>query len=518
MHLPLLWLVATLAACGDDGAPDAGELDAGAVDAGAVDAGAVDAGSADAGPPPDAGAPPDAGPPGDAGAPAAGWPVPLPFGVFGSPRLLAAPGAGDPWLAFGWGNEIAGGGAVAIDPTDGSERFRHETDQELFSVTLVLPPSGDTPERWVFGGRNATLTAIDPATGEPVWTFAPAGDEARAVGLFNFYTGLVVDDVDGDGLEDLLIPNGGDHRALPDDPRTTGFLMVLSGADGSILEQAAVPDGRETYCSLVRLDRGGVPWVLFGTGGETMPGNLYAVPLADAVAGDLSSATALLEDSVPGKGIVGPPSLADLNDDGQLDVVVAAFDGRVRALDGATLEELWRHDVDGHETNASPAIGDVDGDGDPDVFTGRHRGVWPMLDDSLLVAFDGATGEVLYEERVPLVALASPLMADVDGDGRAEVLQTLSSTDFFMGMPGDTQWAVVHVDERRVEVLASMLGVAGSAGLVADTDGDDHLEWLIPMNSFMGGSLVRLDFAADAPARVDWGGYLGTDHDGAHRP
>ena len=87
------------------------------------------------------------------------------------------------------------------------------------------------------------------------------------------------------------------------------------------------PDGEETYMSpLVNdIDNDGVLDIIFGTGGETFGGKLWRITLPDLLSGDSTKAIALV--SGKKKGFMAPPSLADLNNDSVLDIITCSYDG-----------------------------------------------------------------------------------------------------------------------------------------------------------------------------------------------
>jgi len=65
-------------------------------------------------------------------------------------------------------------------------------------------------------------------------------------------------------------------------------VLIVSGKDGKVLRSMIVPDGRETYYSpVVYKRRDGSDVVLFGTGGETHSGSLFAIALDDLYRGDV---------------------------------------------------------------------------------------------------------------------------------------------------------------------------------------------------------------------------------------
>ncbi|HLY81901.1 MAG TPA: FG-GAP-like repeat-containing protein, partial [Acidimicrobiales bacterium] len=146
-----------------------------------------------------------------------------------------------------------------------------------------------------------------------------------------------------------------------------------------------------------------------------------------------------------GGGAWASPVLADLEGTGSLDIIVAGFDRRVHALraDGTELPGWPVTAMDAGADSvtlagiiATPAVGDIDGDGTPDVIvatsesqsnggilaTGRvyafhHDGTpfsgWPVKPDGLI------------PETFPVVGsgvATSPVLADLDGDGLPEVI------------------------------------------------------------------------------------------------
>jgi subtilisin family serine protease len=143
--------------------------------------------------------------------------------------------------------------------------------------------------------------------------------------------------------------------------------------------------------------------------------------------------------------IYASPALADLDGDRKLDAVFGAADQRVYAVKGnGRAVQGWpvlaRDAADGAggggvaKIVSSPAIGDLDGDGRPDVVegTGEAYGSTPSMTGRVYAW--NARGErlpgwpvapaALAANSIPLVGQGvpmSPVLADVDGDGRDEV-------------------------------------------------------------------------------------------------
>ena len=63
------------------------------------------------------------------------------------------------------------------------------------------------------GRYMQTFEAVSGKTGELLWTYKD--QDADAVDVMNLYTGQFVDDVDGDGVPDIVNIHGGDPFAQP---------------------------------------------------------------------------------------------------------------------------------------------------------------------------------------------------------------------------------------------------------------------------------------------------------------
>ena len=139
-------------------------------------------------------------------------------------------------------------------------------------------------------------------------------------------------------------------------------------------------------------------------------------------------------------GILGAPVLSDLDGDGRLDIVVVGFDGKVYAwtADGALLPgwpivPRWDTTADAREhIISSPAVGDLDGDGRPEVVFGTNEAIddehaplfayhsdgtplagWPVRMWGYSTDILPVVGEGMPE---------SPAIGDLDGDGVPEVI------------------------------------------------------------------------------------------------
>jgi len=438
--------------------------------------------------------------------------------VYSSPRLADLNGDGILDVISGRGATDIGqpldtiGYATAHDGATGAELWRIDVRQEVFTTAALPELTGDGIPDPVFGARHAEFFAIDGASGALLWAFALDVEAARDAGWYNTFSAQPIDDRDGDGVTDLVIANGGDSLISPDDPdRPPGRLALVSGATGAVIASAWVPDGRETYLSPVLIGTD----VIFGTGGETVAGQLWRTSLEDIAAGNIDDATPLLAGDL---GAIAPPSVADLNGDCVDDIVTAHFSGTLAAIDGETHAVLWRLDHPGQTYN-SPTLGYFNDDPVPDVFGSVMEGTWPDYERMVHFVIDGRSGDVLWTGELGVFGASGALAVDLDGDGLDEILLGVNDSGFTD--PGPMGWMLYHLDPRDFS-LTPMAATADRAGITSpwlgDLDGDGLLE-MITSISHLGGEnsewrTARYDLDLPAPPTVSWGGYLGTHGDG----
>ncbi|MBN1872990.1 MAG: VCBS repeat-containing protein [Anaerolineae bacterium] len=271
-------------------------------------------------------------------------------------------------------------------------------------------------------------------------------------------------DLDNDGHLDIVVTVGGDAHQTDDAERRNGGVLVYrynSAWDFSLLAPASV--GCVTGWPQPCIDQIGK-----GTGFSNPDGYW--------------------------DGIVTTPALGDIDGDNDLEIIVEGIDRRIHAWhhDGTTVEgwpisqwegdDLWRGGI------SSPALGDLDDDGLPEIVfgtmsakdlgdMGKEGTLWAVNgDSSLLPGFPIETEQYIY---------SSPALGDIDGDDKLEIVVGVGTGIAKARMnivyawnhdgtpvqqPGGLAWPQETQDTNDATTASPSLG---------DIDGDGELEIVI---------------------------------------
>ncbi len=453
-----------------------------------------------------------------------------------SPSLADLDGDGTPDIVFGTGVDrtqpsngrfvIAkepdpSGYVVAVSGATNEVLWKVPNPRDAFTTARFADLNGDGTPDVVMGGREGSLHAFDGKDGSVLWRTDPPA-VAKTPAYYYFTTPALIPDANGDGVPDLVVVYGGNALKLPGTPRDPGYLTAISGKDGKVLASQPSPDGAEMYSSVVVYERpDGRKWMVFGTGGETASGAAFRAPVQSLLDGTFQDSVERLCE--PGqKGVIAPATMVDLDGDGELDIVLSTFDGRVIAVDGASGKTLWTEQDPGEETYHPAAVVRKAGGG-LGLFVSRGIGTFPNYSGSVHRLIDAADGTVLYKYQDSFSPAGAPLAVDLNGDGIDEPI-------FFSTRFPRQQGArvyVLDVSGKRL-ITHDLSTIFWSTPVVADPRHTGTLEMIgLSWTQAPGEGqstwrdlhwqMLRLNLNAPTPTFRSWAGYMGTDWDGIWR-
>lgn len=456
------------------------------------------------------------------------------LGTFSSPRVADLNKDGIKDIIVGCGREEfeqADTAVIALDGKDGTMLWHVGARDQMFGSAAIYDLDGDKIDDVIISGRSAELKAISGKSGKLIWEFTKIDkpEKLRSLGFYNFYNPQIIEDQNGDGKKDILIANGGDVTKKPDEKdRPTGQLFILDGQNGKVISRAKMPDGKEIYCSAVvtKLNPQDEDYsVIYGTGGETIGGNMYISKLSDVLDNDLSNAKAIATSNT--KGFIAPPLLIDVTEDGTLDILINAVDGRMLAVDGTTFETLWQAYTPSSEAYGSIAAGNFFEQDKLDFFSVYASGVWPNLTGSTQRLIDGKTGEPIFTGNMGAVQTSTPIVADITEDGFDDALLSVNiKVDAFPLNDYFNVLVVYDFKNKSVHQFSRpQFGInLASTPWIGDLDNDGKFDIVYcnhteSRNVFsmqnLRVNLIKTDIEIKTPVR--WGSYMGSDYNGVFR-
>jgi protocatechuate 3,4-dioxygenase beta subunit len=294
---------------------------------------------------------------------------------------------------------------------------------------ITVPPGTSPPV--VIGSRNPSFSApINTANTRIVVTAGGAGSFPE-VRVFDYSSGserfrinvyentflggvrVATADVDGDGVEDVITGSG-----IGGGPR----IRVFSGVDGSVIRE---------FFAFEDTFRGGI----FVAGGDIdADGKADIIVGAEVGGGPRITTFSGADGTVLNNFFAFDPNqrggtriaAGDFNNDGRADIVASTGFGvptRIRVFNGVNTNNILQ-DYAPFENSftggITVAVGDVNGDGRPDIITGAELGGGPRVQ-----VFNGVDQQPInsfFAFEQGFTGGARVAAQDVNGDGRSDII------------------------------------------------------------------------------------------------
>lgn len=427
-------------------------------------------------------------------------------------------------------------GIIAIDGLTGTLLWEQEASDQVYGSATFYDINDDSIPDVFIGGRGPHFKALDGKTGKIIWRYEYTfqNDSILKYARFNFNNSVLVPDQNNDGYLDLLTVNGGNSEAIPNSEidRFPGVLMIFDSKTGKILTADTMPDGKESYMSPVCFlqPKTKEPMIVFGTGGETISGNLYVAKLRDLMNRKLTNAKIIASEHE--HGFIAPPVLVDVTEDEYFDIIAISHKSTVFAIDGRDFHSIWNQKINNTESSNSFAVGYFTDDNIPDVFTFVSKGEWPNNNGSLQVMLSGKNGNITYLDSIGCTGFSSPVVYDINNDGIDEAIISINEFDCALGFTDRTineienKLLAIDFKNQSYQIIDQSKEFKNifSTPWLGDLDGNGYLDIVHcqyfsygGLLTFLGMNVKRIETPIKVRRPVYWGAYMGSQGDGIFR-
>jgi hypothetical protein len=312
---------------------------------------------------------------------------------------------------------------------------------------------------------------------------APAQQWSTQVAGWDRTSSPAIADVDGNGINDVVVGHqDGWVRVFKDGTNATvpGWPQpaVVAGNGPTAIDSSPV---------VADLDHSGHNSIVVGAGSTwvaNQPGGLVVFNPNGSTRCRWTGADnmnvwsgAVTPDGFP-EGVFSTPAIGDVDGDGYPDIVFGGWDAYIHVLN-RNCQEIVPRFFNDDTIWSSPSLYDIDGDGRMEIFIGgdSHAGGTMNNPGGVVRALDWRNGALvqLWVRKLNEVVDSSVAIGDIDGDGRVEVVH--GTGQFYNGSDQPKVFAWHADDGSQVAGWPqSTGGITWASPVLADLTGDGRPE------------------------------------------
>lgn len=389
--------------------------------------------------------------------------------------------------------------AVGADYRQSYVSPRYSSEIARIAVADLHPSAGD---EIVIALRDGRLLIHQQST---KWLLAEINTAA------DFLRGLSVDDVDGDGSPEIILSTS-DHLYVLGADGTLEWDLAVGGDDviTGQLDSDAPLEIAVTGGQVVDADARSVQWSWpAGFGADLEAADIDGDGMQELVAAEhwyfvwaYDVDRKLPKWSIPIDLDIGAIDVVDIDEDSVFELLVGDGQwGSIHAFDTRTQQLEWSVANPEHGVT-DVAAADVDGDGKTELLWGA--GATSTGPDHFYVV-DWRTADFEWQNPDLVGPFLGPRMGDLDGDGRAEIVTVSFESD---ASYGSGRILVFDAGLRLRAISAPIVEDYAWTGThdleLRDVDGDGNLEILVAADWLYDGVIEIYDFASDSTFSLRW--------------
>lgn len=320
---------------------------------------------------------------------------------------------------------------VGLDGETGAVRWRYPIPPANCTIHSVADPvvgdllGGPSPEVYA-ASTVEEVVGVEPVSGDVVFQ--------HAITEYG-YTRPVLADLDGDGETELAVVDIRGNAVAVQPDGTELWARELGGdvqaqphgADLDADEAAELVVGLVTGEVVALDDDGTRRWSTSAADSSVLwlsTGQADGDAATETVVGTFDGRVVLLDDdgsrvwSRDVGTLAAVHAFGDGDGDAEAEIYAVDRNGTLRAMSAGDGETEWLTDVvpGRAQTTPPPVMGDLDGDGDPELALATNAG--------RVLVVDPATGDVLAAWKRDVPVWTHPTLADLDADDAGEIVVT----------------------------------------------------------------------------------------------